>query len=175
MNARRDEVILLAIAVLAKLLFLVYCFLLRLAPWFVLGLLPGILIALVVFGWCNLVTAATLFAVLIALALAAAYQMYSYTNDNLPDSVGAKWAGDRIRERFIAWIGTLKVFCSPLCFVQEPGSYKIQGSDIRELLDGEVPLLRPGDILLRGYDGYVDGELTGQIFLPCSSVSGVRG
>jgi len=54
---------------------------------------------------------------------------------------------------FMAWVGTLKFFCRPLCVVEDPGAYKIKGRDIRAILEK----LKPGDILLRGYDGYVDG------------------
>ncbi|HCC55460.1 MAG TPA: hypothetical protein DEQ20_11165 [Desulfobulbaceae bacterium] len=54
---------------------------------------------------------------------------------------------------FMAWIGTLKVFFRPLCVIEDPGAYKIKGKDSRAILAA----LRPGDILLRGYDGYVDG------------------
>lgn len=56
---------------------------------------------------------------------------------------------------FIEWIGTLKYFTTPLSLVEDPGSYKIKGYEVRELIsDG---FLQPGDILLRGYDGYLDG------------------
>jgi hypothetical protein len=59
-------------------------------------------------------------------------------------------------DEFIAWIGTLKYFTSPIVLVEDPGSYKIKGVEIRELIDGK---LQPGDILLRGYDGYIDGVM----------------
>jgi hypothetical protein len=59
-------------------------------------------------------------------------------------------------DQLIAWIGTLKFFTSPLGLVEDPGSYKIRGGEIRELIDS---VLQPGDILLRGYDGYLDGVL----------------
>ncbi|HEX8963169.1 MAG TPA: hypothetical protein VF801_09205, partial [Rhodocyclaceae bacterium] len=64
-----------------------------------------------------------------------------------------------LSDRFIAWLGTIKFFSSPLCLVEDPGSYRIKGTDLRALVDGDDPLLKPGDILLRGYDGYLDGEL----------------
>lgn len=69
------------------------------------------------------------------------------------------WVDARI-DRFIAWIGTLKYFTSPICIVEDPGSYKIKGYEIRQLIDSTNPdRLQPGDILLRGYDGYLDGKL----------------
>ncbi len=65
---------------------------------------------------------------------------------------------DRCADGFIAWIGTLKYFTSPVCLAEDPGSYKIKGREIRELIDGT---LQPGDILLRGYNGYLDGIMIG--------------
>ncbi len=59
-------------------------------------------------------------------------------------------------DQLIAWIGTLKYFTSPISLVEDPGSYKIRGNEIRELIDS---VLQPGDLLLRGFDGYLDGEL----------------
>lgn len=64
-----------------------------------------------------------------------------------------KWA-----DGLVAWIGTIKYFTSPISLVEDPGSYKIKGDEIRKLLD---EVLQPGDILLRGYDGYLDGIMIG--------------
>ena len=61
-------------------------------------------------------------------------------------------------DSLFAWIGTLKYFTSPLSIVEDPGAYKIKGDEVRQLIDS---VLQPGDILLRGYDGYVDGVLIG--------------
>ena len=63
---------------------------------------------------------------------------------------------DRRIDSLFAWIGTLKYFKSPICMVEDPGSYRIKGDQVRQLIDG---VLQPGDILLRGYDGYLDGLL----------------
>ena len=66
---------------------------------------------------------------------------------------------------FLAWFGTLKLFRTarpgamvgmglPSAYlVENPRSYRIGGRDLRAVLQ----LLQPGDILLRGYEGYVDG------------------
>lgn len=66
---------------------------------------------------------------------------------------------------FLAWFGTLKLFVTtrpgamvgmglPSAYlVENPRSYRISGRDLRQVLS----LLQPGDVLLRGYDGYVDG------------------
>lgn len=67
---------------------------------------------------------------------------------------------------FMAWFGTLKFFRNeggapevklhwPSRFlVENPRGYHISGVDLRQILS----LLEPGDILLRGYEGYIDGE-----------------
>lgn len=67
---------------------------------------------------------------------------------------------------FMAWFGTLKLFSNlggapavrlfwPSSYlVENPHGYRISGVDLRAILN----LLQPGDILLRGYEGYVDGE-----------------
>jgi hypothetical protein len=66
---------------------------------------------------------------------------------------------------FLAWFGTLKVFRNlrpgamvglglPSSFlVENPRGSRIGGRELRELLR----VLQPGDILLRGFDGYIDG------------------
>lgn len=97
---------------------------------------------------------------LAVLALAAAWSLYRYGDGSLPASVGAGGLSSRLGDRFVAWIGTIKFFTSPLAFVADPGSYRIHGGDIRCLIEPDSDVrLEPGDILLRGYDGYVDGEL----------------
>ncbi|MFN7751296.1 MAG: hypothetical protein ACK5TE_03410 [Pseudomonadota bacterium] len=60
-------------------------------------------------------------------------------------------------DRLIAWVGRLKFFRNPLVFVVDPGGYRVAGSEVRALLG----IVQPGDILLRGYDGYVDGLFIG--------------
>lgn len=66
---------------------------------------------------------------------------------------------------FLAWFGSLKVFANPgpapavrftlpsRAWVENPGGYRIAGAQTRAVLD----CIQPGDILLRGYQGYVDG------------------
>lgn len=65
------------------------------------------------------------------------------------------WVNSHI-DQFIAWLGTLKYFTSPLFLAEDPGSYKIKGHEVRHLIDEK---LQPGDILLRGFNGYLDGKL----------------
>jgi len=67
---------------------------------------------------------------------------------------------------FMAWFGTLKLFRNtggaaavrlfwPSSYlVENPRGYRISGKDLRVILN----LLQPGDLLLRGYEGYLDGE-----------------
>lgn len=60
-------------------------------------------------------------------------------------------------KKFLTWFGDLKYFPYPMWIVWDPGSYRVKGEDAREVLE----LARPGDILLRSYDNYVDG-----LFIP---------
>lgn len=67
---------------------------------------------------------------------------------------------------FLSWFGTLKLFKNlggapavklywlSSYLVENPRGYRISGADLRAILNA----LQPGDILLRGYEGYVDGE-----------------
>lgn len=155
-----DHVVLLVVALVVKFVFMIY----KVFVWVVLPVTLVLIGWLVYRGLCSFWWSA----VVMALMLVAAYRLYHYADASLPASVGAgKW-WDRLGDKFVAWIGTVKFFTSPFCLVEDPKSYKIKGADIRALLDGEkgtafnpkAPLpLQPGDILLRGYDGYVDGEL----------------
>lgn len=45
------------------------------------------------------------------------------------------------------------MFRFPLFFVYDPSEYAMDGKHIRNALD----MLEPGDIVLRGYDHYLDG------------------
>ncbi len=63
-------------------------------------------------------------------------------------------------ENFLTFFGDIKIFQYPLFIVYDPGSYRIKGKDAREILG----LLQPGDILLRGYDNYLDGKFIGGVF-----------
>lgn len=55
----------------------------------------------------------------------------------------------------LAIFSHLKVFKWPLFLLWDPGSYKVKGDDMREVIN----LVRPGDLLLRGYRNYLDGYL----------------
>lgn len=60
----------------------------------------------------------------------------------------------KLMDRFLTVFGDIKVFRFPFWMVYDPGSYKVRGAEMRTIGD----LLQPGDILLRKYDGYLDGR-----------------
>ena len=74
---------------------------------------------------------------------------------------------DVFQSAFLAWFGTLRFFWVsragdmvrlrlPSGFlVENPPAYRIGGRDMEQVLQ----LIQPGDILLRGFDGYLDGLL----------------
>lgn len=147
-----DKTLLLLVGIVVKLVFMTYKVLAWLVPLATLTLLGWLVCRGVRGDWWSV-------GALLLLALLGAYALYHYAENTLPESVGAGGWVNRLSDRFISWIGTLKFFTSPFCLVEDPGSYRIKGADIRAILDGGTPLIQPGDILLRGYDGYVDGEL----------------
>lgn len=59
----------------------------------------------------------------------------------------------RLYNGFLKIFGDIKVFKWPMFLVYDPGSYQVKGQDIREVLN----IVQPGDILLRGYNNYLDG------------------
>lgn len=48
--------------------------------------------------------------------------------------------------------GDLKVYKFPFFILYDPGSYLVRGNEIREVMN----TLQPGDILIRGYNNYLD-------------------
>lgn len=60
----------------------------------------------------------------------------------------------KLRDRLLTILGDIKVFRWPLFLVYDPGSYLVRGRDMREL----IGLVRPGDVLVRGYTMYLDGK-----------------
>lgn len=145
----KEQTILLGLAVVSRLAFLLYKLASPLALFFL-----GWLIYKHWSDWYGRVIV-----IATCLALWSVYRLYHYADGARPGSDSADDIANRLIDRFIAWIGTVKYFTSPYCLVEDPGSYRIKGSDIREILDGDTPLIQPGDILLRGYKGYLDGAL----------------
>lgn len=50
--------------------------------------------------------------------------------------------------------GSIKVFKFPMFLVYDPDFFKMDGEHISEAL----AILKPGDVMLRGYDSYLDGK-----------------
>ncbi len=61
----------------------------------------------------------------------------------------------RIYNTFVKVLGDIKIFPYPMFILYDPGSYKIKGDEMREI----IQLVKPGDILIRGYVNYLDGYL----------------
>jgi hypothetical protein len=152
---------LVVLDLLARSLYAVYWLL----PYTLLSALP-LLLAALIFGIPRVVrdglaapSAGGYWLPLAAVVLVVAYAISGRRrSDGNPHRIYHGFPG-RLDERIdslFAWIGTLKYFTSPLTIVEDPGSCKIRGDEIRELIDS---ILEPGDILLRGYDGYIDSML----------------
>lgn len=87
-----------------------------------------------------------------------------------PDQTVAKNWGYSLRESFLRFFGDLKLFdMQPRFFVlphllttlpiggtllYDPRSFRVKGGDMRQAMSK----LQPGDILVRGFDNYVDGR-----------------
>ena len=56
-------------------------------------------------------------------------------------------------EKVLTIFGDIKVFRWPFFVLYDPGSYRVKGEAMREAMN----LVRPGDILVRGYLNYLDG------------------
>lgn len=64
--------------------------------------------------------------------------------------------GNAIRgltDGFLKIFGDIKVFKWPFFLVYDPSGYKVRGEEVREV----ITQARPGDILVRGYNNYLDG------------------
>lgn len=59
----------------------------------------------------------------------------------------------KIWAKFLTEFGNIKVFKFPMFIVYDPSYFKMDGMHVRKALD----LLKPGDVILRGYDNYLDG------------------
>jgi Orthopoxvirus protein of unknown function (DUF830). len=60
---------------------------------------------------------------------------------------------NNLKTGFLRMFGDIKVFKWPMFILYDPGSYKVKGEDMREV----IKIIEPGDMLVRGYDNYVDG------------------
>lgn len=59
----------------------------------------------------------------------------------------------KIWVKFVEIFGSIKIFRFPLFIVYDPSEYEMNGVHIQEALNA----LQPGDIILRGYNHYLDG------------------
>ena len=61
---------------------------------------------------------------------------------------------NRMYDRFVTMIGDIKVYKFPFFMVYDPSEYHVTGEDMHNVLD----LVKPGDVLLRGFTYYLDGK-----------------
>jgi len=66
----------------------------------------------------------------------------------------------RLYDRLVTMLGDVKIFRYPFWVVYDPGGYKVRGPEMHGIL-GRI---LPGDILLRRYDGYLDGRIIPGVF-----------
>ena len=60
----------------------------------------------------------------------------------------------KIWSKFLTIFGEIKIFKFPLFIVYDPNYFKITGKQVIDILN----IIEPGDIILRGYDSYLDGK-----------------
>lgn len=58
-----------------------------------------------------------------------------------------------IKRLFLTIFGKIKVFKFPMFLVYDPHTYSVRGDQVRKVLD----IIKPGYIIGRGYDNYLDG------------------
>ena len=54
--------------------------------------------------------------------------------------------------KFLTQFGSIKVFKFPMFIVYDPSYFKMDGVHVRKAID----VIKPGDVILRGYDNYLD-------------------
>jgi cell wall-associated NlpC family hydrolase len=59
----------------------------------------------------------------------------------------------RLKNAFLTVFGDMKFFLIPPVIVYTPGTFRVKGSDTRIIMEN----LEPGDLILRRYEGYLDG------------------
>jgi len=64
-----------------------------------------------------------------------------------------KWAYEKWA-KLLTVIGDIKVFKWPFWMVYDPKCFEVTGDEVMKILK----LLKPGDIILRGYNWYLDGK-----------------
>ncbi len=61
--------------------------------------------------------------------------------------------GKKLMNGFLKVFGDIKIFRWPFFLIYDPSGYMVKGEDVREAIN----VVRPGDILVRGYRKYLDG------------------
>ena len=61
----------------------------------------------------------------------------------------------KIWSKFLTMFGNIKVFKWPLWIVYDPDDFEVTGQNVLDILN----MLKPGDIVLRGYNKYFDGKM----------------
>jgi len=59
----------------------------------------------------------------------------------------------RLRDKFLTMFGDIKVYPFPMFALYDPGSYRLKGDEVRQL----IGIVQPGDIMVRGFVRYLDG------------------
>lgn len=60
----------------------------------------------------------------------------------------------RLRDALLTILGDIKIFRFPMFLVYDPGSCRVKGHHAREVLR----CIEPGDVLVRGFEMYLDGK-----------------
>lgn len=61
----------------------------------------------------------------------------------------------KIWSKFLTMFGDIKCFRFPLWIVYDPDDYQVTGQNVLDIINA----LKPGDIVLRGYNKYLDGKM----------------
>ena len=61
----------------------------------------------------------------------------------------------KIWSKFLTMFGNIKVFKWPFWIVYDPDDYQVTGQNVLDILN----ILKPGDIVIRGYNKYLDGKM----------------
>lgn len=61
----------------------------------------------------------------------------------------------KIWSKFLTMFGNIKIFKWPLWIVYDPDDFGVTGQNVLDILN----ILKPGDIVIRGYNKYLDGKM----------------
>lgn len=60
----------------------------------------------------------------------------------------------KIWAKFLTIVGDIKIFRWPFWVIYDPDDFQVRGKQVLEIME----LVQPGDIILRGYNRYLDGK-----------------